>query len=104
MAVSEALPVGMSCPWCWRDSNQQHAISMTHVGIAVEPTEMAKKFPPGTPIKHRLSGQEMTVLELEGDGSSGWFTARGKDFSTHRINYVEVEPSTEPVKTHGQYL
>lgn len=102
MVSSKPMPLHIGCPWCPASLETQ----MNHVKVAVEPTEMAKNYPPGTTIKHLLTGQDMTVLELEGDGSSGWFTARTKDFATHRVRYVEVEvvKAAPEQKGHGQYL
>lgn len=104
LASSESVPPGLGCPWCWRDTHEHK--QMVHINVAVEPTEMAKNFPPGTTVKHLLTGQDMTVLELEGDGSTGWFTARTKDFATHRVRYVEVEvvSAAPEQKGHGTYL
>jgi len=78
-------------------------VPLTHLGVSIEPTEMAKQFPPGTKVKHILTEQDMVVLELEGDGSTGWFTARDKSMGTHRVRYVEVTLPT-PMREHGQYL
>ena len=62
---------------------------------------------PGMLLRHRFVKVEtIMVLELEGDGSNGWFTARFPDMTTWRMRREEVEVvgSPEPVKPPGQYL
>jgi hypothetical protein len=81
----------------------REGVPLTHLGVTIEIAEMAKQFPPGTKVKHILTDQELVVLELEGDGSTGWFTARDKGMSTHRVRYVEVTLTTT-VHASGQYL
>jgi hypothetical protein len=83
--------------------NDHQGVPLTHLGVPIEPTELAKRFPPGTKVKHILTEQEMIVLELEGDGSTGWFTAREKGMGTVRINYIEVTLPTAG-RDSGQYL
>lgn len=103
MISSKPLPHNLGCPWCPKGVESL----LNHITPSVDPTEMARTYPPGTTVKHLLTGQDMTVLELEGDGSSGWFTARTKDFGTHRVRYVEVEvvkEVPESIKGFGQYL
>ena len=63
---------------------------------------------PGMFLRHRFVRVEtIMVLELEGDGSNGWFTARFPDMSTWRLRREEVEivPALKLTDTHpGQYL
>jgi len=103
MIASKPLPQHINCPWCPPSGETR----MNRITPSVDPTEMAKTYPPGTTVKHLLTGQDMTVLELEGDGSSGWFTARTKDFATHRVRYVEVEivkTASDAIRGFRQYL
>ncbi len=70
-------------------------------------TYPAGEIKPGAMLRHRFVKVEtFMVLELEGDGSSGWFTARFPDMTTWRMRREEVEVITEPVrvKPPGQYL
>lgn len=89
-------PVG--CPWC---HGQQLLRPITS---NVDPVEMAKAFPPGVQVEHKLTKKTLLVLELEGDGSSGWFTARDEMMQTFRVRYVEVEPKAGQPIVPGQYL
>jgi hypothetical protein len=90
-------PVG--CPWC---HGQQ---MLRQITSAVDPVAMAKQFSPGVTVEHKLTKRTLLVLELEGDGSTGWFTARDDQMQTFRVRYVEVEPKADADgKPVGQYL
>jgi len=90
-------PVG--CPWCRETSGPLRQIT-----AHVDPVEMAKQFAPGLQVEHKLTKKTLLVLELEGDGSTGWFTARDELMQTFRVRYVEVEPKAGPPTVPGQYL
>ena len=104
---SDQPPLGQpGCIWCLRmDGVEVHLRVVTTE--QPELSETAKSMPPGTKVKHLLTEQELLVLELEGDGSTGWFTARDKGMATHRVRYAEVEvvqtASDTPPK-HTGYL
>lgn len=89
-------PIG--CPWC-RDAQLLRTITGT-----VDPVAMAKAFSPGVLVEHKLTKKTLLVLELEGDGSTGWFTARDELMQTFRVRYVEVEPKAGGPVVPGQYL
>lgn len=101
LTTDYALHEPVGCPWCHGE------VRLRQLTSHVDPVAIAKQFPPGTSVRHRLTEQVLMVLELEGDGSTGWFTARDKNMATHRIRYVEVEsmPGGAPPKLpDGQYL
>lgn len=61
---------------------------------------------PGLVLKHKVAKAEMVVIELEGEGATGWFTVRLPDMSTWRVCYEECEAVQPPVdwRQPGQYL
>src|SRR5512147_1742661 len=73
----------------------------------VTPLVVLPEHRPGVLVRHKLNKVLMIIIEMEGDGTGQFFTARSWDMQTWRLNKAEVdiEPEIPEASKHpGQYL